>query len=128
MKKEIIICIVVIIFVIVLNSISGNYTKNSVESIRNDLNIVKEDIKQNREQNVISEDVARAKNNWDNKYKILAYYLEHNELEKITLYLVGLESNVESEEYAQAMEELDKCIYILEHLEDKYNFNLRNIF
>lgn len=128
MKKEIIICIVVIVSVIVLNTVTGNYTKNSVESVIADLNIVKEEINENKVQEKVSETVTKVKDNWDNKYKILAYYLEHDELEKVTVYLVGLDSNVNSEEYGEAMVELDKCIYILEHLEDKYSFNLRNIF
>ena len=128
MKKEIIICIVVIIIVIVLNSITGNYTEKSVESIKADLNIVKEEIEKSSRKDRVAESVTKVKHNWDNKYKILAYYIEHDELEKVTVYLVGLESNIKSDEYSQAMEELDKCIYILEHIEDKYSFNLRNIF
>lgn len=128
MKKEIIICIVVIILVIALNSITDDYTKNSAESVKADLSIVKEEIEQHRGDDKISESVKKAKYNWDNRYKTLAYYLEHDELEKVTVYLVGLESKVKSEEYPQAIEELEKCIYILDHIEDKYSFNLRNIF
>ena len=90
MKKEIIICIVVLIGVIALNTITGDYTKNSVESIRNDLTVVKDEIEQNKEKEKISQSIINAKNNWDNKYKKLAYYIEHDELEKVTLYLVRI--------------------------------------
>lgn len=128
MKKEIIICIAVIVIVIVLNTVTGKYTKDSVESMKYDLNKVKQEIEQNKDKNEISENVENTRNNWNNKYKTLAYYIEHDELEKVTLYLVGLDSNVKSEEYSEAIAELDKCVYILDHIQDKYSFNLRNIF
>lgn len=128
MKKELIICIVVIFLVGVLNSITDSYTKSTIADIKNNLSIIKKDIEDNKEKEKIKEDILNTRSSWDDKNKTLAYYIEHDELEKVTLYLVGLESNVSTEEYSQAMEELDKCVYILEHIEDKYDFNLKNIF
>ena len=61
-------------------------------------------------------------------YKKLAYYIEHDELEKIELYLTALKSNIETKEYNQAVVEVDSCIFILKHIEEKYSFNLQNIF
>lgn len=128
MKKEFIICTIVIVAVITLNAITGNYTKDSVLIIKEELDSVKVEIEQRGEKNRIIEKVSKVKEKWDNRYNKLAYYIEHDELEKVELYLVGMDSNIKLEEYAQAMEELNKCIYILEHLEDKYSFNLKNIF
>ena len=53
---------------------------------------------------------------------------EHDELEKVDTYLVALKSNIESEDYEQAVENLDICVYILEHIDDKEAFLLKNIF
>ena len=97
MKKEIIICFVIVIAVIILNLITINYTKDSVQSLKVELSNIKEDI-------------------------------EHDELEKVHLYIVGIDSNINTDEYSQAIGELDKCAYILEHIEDKYSVNLDNIF
>ena len=128
MKKEIIICIIVVIAIIVLNAVTGNYTKESVASIKNELDAIKEDIKQEKDTDTISKEISELKSNWENRNNILMFYIEHNELEKVQLYIVGLDSNVNSKEYNQAIEELDKCAFILEHLEDKYSFELGNIF
>lgn len=128
MKKEIIICCVIIIAVIILNIITINYTKDSVESLKIELSEIKEDIEQEKEVNSVNEKITDLKNNWEERYEKLAYYIEHDELEKVHLYIVGLDSNVNSEEYSQAIGELDKCVYILEHIEDKYSLNLKNIF
>lgn len=128
MKKEIIICFVIVIAVIILNLITINYTKDSVESLKVELSNIKEDIEQEREMSLINEKITSLKNNWEDRYEKLAYYIEHDELEKVHLYIVGIDSNVNSDEYSQAIGELDKCSYILEHIEDKYSLNLKNIF
>lgn len=128
MKNEIIICIIVVIGVVVLNILTGNYTKESVESLKSQLDTIREDIKQEKDTDTISKEISELKSNWENRNNILMFYIEHNELEKVQLYIVGLDSNVNSKEYNQAIEELDKCSFILEHLEDKYSFELGNIF
>lgn len=128
MKKEVIICIVIVIAVIVFNIISMNYTKKSVESLKWELSSIKEEIEKESQIDLINEKITNLKNNWESRYKNLAYYIEHDELEKVHLYIVGIDSNVNSEEYSQAIGELDKCSYILEHIEDKYSLSLKNIF
>ncbi len=128
MKKEIIICFVIIIAVIILNIITINYTKESVRSLKFELSKIKEDIEQEKDVNSVNEKVKELRENWETRYEKLAYYIEHNELEKVELYIVGLDSNINVEEYSQAIGELDKCIYVLEHIKDKYSFNLENIF
>ncbi len=128
MKKEIIICFIVVIAVVILNIVTVNYTKESVTSIRSQLDNIREDIKQGEDINIISQKISDLKSNWEDRYNILSFYIEHNELEKVQLYIVGLDSNISSNEYNQATEELDKCSFILEHLQDKYSFQMGNIF
>ncbi len=128
MKKEVIICCVIIIAVVILNIITINYTKESVESLKIELRNIKEDIKEEKDISSINEKIINLKNNWEERYEKLAYYIEHDELEKVHLYIVGIDSNVNSDEYSQAIGELDKCAYILEHIEDKYSLNFKNIF
>ena len=128
MKKEIIICFVIIIAVVILNIITINYTKESVKSLKIELSKIQEDIEKAKYVNLLIEKISNLKNKWEDSYAILAYYIEHDELEKVHLYIVGIDSNVNSDEYSQAIGELDKCDYILEHIEDKYSLSLKNIF
>lgn len=128
MKRDILICIVVISIVIVLNIITSKYTKNSVSNIGGELIIIKEKLEKNKDIENLSRDINQLKENWETRYAKLAYYIEHDELEKVNLYIVGLESNYNSNEYADAIEELNKCEFILKHIEEKYCFSLKNIF
>lgn len=127
MKNESLICIVVIILIAILETVTGNYTKESVEYLKSDLYQIKQEI-ETEDKKKISEKVMNAKENWKDRANKMAYYVEHDELEKVNVYLVGVESNTETEEYNDAKSELEKCIYILEHIEEKYKFNLKNIF
>ena len=127
MKNESLICIVVIILIAILEMVTGNYTKDSVEYLKSDLYQIKQEI-ETEDKKKISEKVMNAKENWKDRANKMAYYVEHDELEKVNVYLVGVESNTETEEYNDAKSELEKCIYILEHIEEKYKFNLKNIF
>ena len=127
MRNDSLICIVVIILIAILEMVTGNYTKDSVEYLKSDLYQIKQEI-ETEDKKKISEKVINAKENWKDRANKMAYYVEHDELEKVNVYLVGVESNTENEEYNDAKSELEKCIYILEHIEEKYKFNLKNIF
>ena len=60
--------------------------------------------------------------------KKLAYYIEHDELEKVDTNLIGLKSYIETEEESDAVSELEKSVFVLKHIEDKTRMNLKNIF
>ena len=139
MKKELIISIVIFIFIVIGNIITQNYTKESVSDLSSNLEILKENINSKIEKRENDKDsfddnkelldkIDNITKNWDSRHNKLAYYIEHNELEKVEDNLTGLNSLVETEEYNEAVKELDKSIFILKHIEEKYKFNLENIF
>lgn len=131
MFKEFIISIVIVIGIIVGNNITQNYTVETVEVITKDLVEIKEEI-ENEKENIELEQVKgkleKIEEDWKERHDKLAYYIEHNELEKVETNLKGLKSYLETDEYSEAMSELDKCIFVLEHIQRKNEFNLQNIF
>ena len=52
------------------------------------------------------------KKEWENRYNKLAYFIEHDELEKVKTDLTALNSFIETKEYAEANSELDKCVFV----------------
>lgn len=65
---------------------------------------------------------------WQEKHDKLAYFIEHDELEKVETELVAIKSSIETEDYEESISELDKSVFILKHIEDKYDFNMQNVF
>ena len=65
---------------------------------------------------------------WLKYHKRLAFYIEHNELEKVETNYVTGKSFIENAKYEDAMSEVEKTIFVLQHINDKYSVNLENIF
>lgn len=127
MYKEFIIIITVIVLVVGLDFITNKYTKNTVEIMSDELNIMREYIlKEDKEKT--EEQMQSIKNKWEERYKILAFYLEHDELEKVKTELTGLSAFLSVEEYNECICKIDTSIFILGHIQEKEEFHLRSIF
>lgn len=126
--KEIIISLIIIISITIGNKITQNYTKYSVEETSNLLISLKEDIVSSENSENIQNKINNIHNQWDEKHNKLAYYIEHDELEKVETNLTALKSYVEMGEETESVNKVDETIYILRHIEEKNKFNLENIF
>ena len=128
MKKEIIVCIIILILIIGGDIITQSYSKNSTEEITKELQELQKLIESNAETNIIIEKINDIENNFKEDYNKLAYFIEHEELEKVKTGIVSIKAYTKSEELGETMNEVDKTIYILEHIVEKYKVNLKNIF
>ena len=128
MQKELFICIIIIISIVVGNILTHNNTKRAIAEVNTNLQEVSNKIWQKENDNEIQDAISTSKEIWDDKYKVLAYYIEHDELEKVSEALVKAKSNISAEEYNTAIENIDSCIFLLQHIEEKDKFSLKNIF
>lgn len=130
MLKEIIISILIIVFVIIGNIMTQNYTKKCIGEIDKELIALREELI--NEGNQAKEDLQNKINTihskWDDINKRFAFYIEHDELEKVETQLTSVRGNIDMESYDQSVPELDKCIYILNHIKDKEALKIQNIF
>ncbi len=127
MIKEIIICIVIIIAIIFGNAVTQDYTKQSVAELTDTLSNLKDKVEQ-KNTDILEEETKKVEDKWEEKHNKLAYYIEHNELEKIEVELTTIKSNIETADYEHSIESIDKSMFLLKHVEDRYAFNLENIF
>lgn len=133
MGKETIICIIIVITIIVGNTITQKYTVESVQELSDNLENLKKDISNLEQQEHLkiqeaSNKINQIESNWEERHDKLAYFIEHDELEKVETNLTALKSFIETNEYPEAISELDKAMFLLDHIEDKYAFNLQNVF
>lgn len=129
MKKEIIIVIILVILIVIGHMVTQKYSEDFFDDISESLDeiaekIYSEDIN-NEELNKKIDDVQAR---WKEKYDSLAYFIEHDELEKVQTQLIGVSTNIKVEDYDKGVEELEKCRYILRHIQDKDSLKLVNIF
>ena len=127
MHKELIICIILVTLIIIGDWIIQNYTKNTINNITGELETLKQCLFEKSDKN-INEQIDRIDNKWNKVHNKLACYIEHDELEKVETNFTACKSLAKTEEYEQAISELEKTVYVLEHITDKYSFDLVNIF
>lgn len=127
MYKEIIIIIVAITIVVSLDIVTNNYTKDTVNIMREKLSVLREYIFEKNKEKSDSQ-IPDIENEWNERYKILAFYLEHDELEKVNTEITSLKAYLNMEEYSECMNSLDKCVFILEHIQEKEETSLKSVF
>lgn len=127
MIKETVICISIVIVIIGLELFTQNFTGKTVKEITESFSkieneIVKQDIEQ------INIEIDKIGNMWEEKQKKLAYYIEHDELEKVHTAIVTMKSYIKTNDFSSAMAELEEGKFVIEHIQEKNSFNLQNIF
>ena len=126
MLKEVIISIVIVLSITVLDFVTQDYTKKTVKQTSIMLNNLKEEIKRNEEN--ISDDLKEIFKSWEEKREKMAYFIEHDELEKVETNLTNIKSYIEEDEFDMAISSIDEAEFILKHIKEKNSFNLENIF
>ena len=122
MHKEIIISIIIVALIFGLNYVTQRNTDITVETVTEN-SALEEEPNKDKVINYIN----IAYDRWEELDDIMAYYIEHDELEKVKTALTSAKSYIEVEEYLESIEAIDKCIYILDHIHEKEMFSLDNI-
>ena len=131
MYKEPRFSIIIIIIVVVGNIVTQNYTHYSVKKVTSELEQLKQELSTETEKINWNESENKFENmqkEWRKDFEKLAYYIEHDELEKVDTAIVTLKSYIETEDFSSGIAQLDEGKFILEHIQKKYAFNLENIF
>ena len=129
MYKELIISVIILIFIFGLNYITQENTDYTVDVMSDNLGILRKNIledEENRDKIIQQSNLVYDK--WEELDDKMAFYIEHNEIEKVKTALTSIKSFIEVEEYNETIEEIDKCNYILEHIHEREMISWDNIF
>jgi len=133
MQKEMIIVILIIVAVVIVNAITDNYTEKSVSNINSKLeeicNISRENLSKDISDDMkLNEKMNELDTDWKKINKKLAFYIEHDELEKVDTSIVEIKEYLGLGLYDEAIPEIKKCIFVLEHIKNKGNLQIINLF
>ena len=129
MGKETVICIIAIVLIIIGNNISNSYAQSEMGEISDQLGNLREMLNKDViDKQTVSSKMSEIFDDWKQKYIKLAYFIEHDELEKVEVGLTETKGNIDVEQYNEAIIRLDYSNYIITHIEDKLNLKLENIF
>lgn len=127
MFKEIVICVIIVVAIVSLDIFTQRYTKKTTFEINQMFSSLREEILK-EDKMKIGKMVKELDSKWIERHDKLAYYIEHDELEKVDTAIVAMKGYVETEDYSSAVAELDEGKFVIEHIQKKYAFNLVNIF
>lgn len=127
MYKEIIITILIVVLILGLDIITSRYTANAIDELSQNLDELKTDLDTKSEDN-IEEKTNNIFTKWREYYDVLAYYIEHDELEKVETQLTMLRSDQNEKQYEECKKEIDTTKFILKHIENKEKFTLQSVF
>ena len=132
MQKEIFIVIIIIIAIVSIDVLTNNYTKKNFGRIDEKLEEIKKIglslINEEYKEDELKTKLGELEKDWHNINSKTAFFLEHDELEKINSSMIKFKSYFELEEYTEAIPELENCKFILKHLQDKEAIDLINLF
>ena len=127
MYKEIIITILIVVLILGLDIITNRYTANAIDELSQSLDELKLDLN-TKSKNEIEEKTNNIFSKWREHYDVLAYYIEHDELEKVETQLTMLRSDQNEKQYEECKKEIDTTKFILKHIENKEKFTLQSMF
>lgn len=133
MKKEIIIVIIIVILIITAHVLTQNYTKESVKKMHERLDDIESMAKQIEEsgegdKKELCNKIEEMQSEWRRINRKMAFYIEHDELEKVNTSLILMKGYLTMEDYSQGVPELENCEYILRHIQDKQSLKIINLF
>ena len=122
--KESIIIIFILVFVFGMEYIIAKITKKSINEINYEIENVEKSLTKTNDK----EKMKVLAEKWKEKENILSFFIEHNELEKVSENIVNMKSNIDNKEYDNAKERIEEIKFRIQHIQNKQKFNLKNIF
>lgn len=129
MKKELTICIIIVAIIVITNIITQNYTKECVNQMNQKLDVLKEaSLSESVNEQDIIKQINSVEEEWNTFQEKLAFYIEHDELEKVETQIFAMKGFSEIKKYDEVVPELEKCVFILDHIKEKTTLNVKNVF
>ena len=128
--KEIIAIVVIISFLIISDVYISNFTEKSIIEIEEKIDYILENVLS--KENYVKEEKIKKIEDFEKAWKDvedkLAYFIEHNELEKVSVAIVLMKANVEADLREDAYEKMQELKFRIEHIKTKQKLELNNFF
>jgi len=125
MKRILVICVIIITIIIISDLILQRYVNNTFDFMSSMLKDISYELNTSDENIKKINDIDEI---WKCNYTRMACFLEHNELEKINTQITIIKAGVEVQDSEYVHEEVERAIYIIQHIKEKERLKLDNIF
>lgn len=126
MSKEIVITVIILVAIIGLNAFVGKYVDDKLNYVLSELNDLRPLVEEEKYEEA-NQKINEIDEYWKKSEDIVSFFVEHDELEKVMTEYTSLKTYCKLEQ-EEAFEALDKMAFIIKHIEEKDDLNLKNIF
>lgn len=127
MKKEIILTIIILFIIVIADRITTKMIDEKIDEVSILLEELS-DIIQDEDMLEVNDKFEKIENLWKMADSNFSYYIEHDELEKVGTEMNSLKSSIETENWDEGENNIQRLQFILEHIKDKMDLKLKNIF
>lgn len=125
--REYLIIIILLSFIFLMEYLTSQSLAEATSWMRDAVIGIETKMKEKQESQA-QQEFYELKDKWKQKAESLALFVEHNELEKVSNDIVIIESNFETNETEKILENIAELKFMLEHIEEKNQLKLKNIF
>ena len=120
MYREIVISVALLVFIFTANFFARNFTEKSIDEVTEKLEALQTEMITDGQK--AKQEYEELEKIWLEKYEILAYYIEHDELEKVSSELYQLKGSIQTDQIDEGIPTIENCIFSI------YNVSIFNIW
>lgn len=124
---KIVVVLISIVMIVIMNILIGKYTDKNID----DMGAKVDSLRQSLGDSNFDKSKKQSKelrNDWEKYEDKFAYFMDHEELEKLTLKIIIVDENLRNEDYERAIEDIIEVKFLLQHIKEKLKFKLSNVF
>ena len=128
MIRDIFIITIIIISVIIGTIYTQNLLGENTDLLLEKLGKLEININENMPKEEIDKNASDIYSKWKEISEKWSIIVDHQEIDLIEKALLAVKSTIETEEYNKSIQKIQESIYLIGHIKEKEELNIKNIF
>ena len=128
MIRDIFIITIIIISVIIGTIYTQNLLGENTDALLKELGRLETNINENMKKEEIDKNANNIYQKWREVSEKWSIIVDHQEIDLIEKALLAVKSTIETEEYNRSIQKIQESIYLIGHIKEKEELNIKNIF
>ena len=128
MIRDIFIITIIIILVIIGTIFTQNLLGENTDVLLKKLGKLETNINENMQKEEIDKNANDIYQKWREVSEKWSIIVDHQEIDLIEKALLAVKSTIETEEYNRSIQKIQESIYLIGHIKEKEELNIKNIF
>lgn len=128
MIRDVFIITIIIILVIIGTIFTHNLLGENTDLLLKDLEKLEKNINENTQKEEIDKNASEIYSKWREISEKWSIIVDHQEIDLIEKALISVKSTIETEEYSRSLQKIQESKYLIGHIKEKEELNIKNIF